>query len=86
MSAPATPAVEPAKKAKGKQTGYIVLAKEGESDWTEAGFYDATSAGAAIRQVADSAAHSIFVAIPKRSWHPKKPKLTTKTVVTLETA
>jgi hypothetical protein len=88
MSTPAaSQAAPPAAKPKGKQTGYIVLAKNGDSDWLEAGFHDAASADAAIRQAAaESDGTSTFVAIPKRSWHPKKPKLTTKTVVTLETA
>jgi hypothetical protein len=89
MSAAAASVV--AKPAK-ETTGYIVLRQEASGGpWNTAGNYGGTSAAAAIRAFLatsppDIDSRTSFVAIPARSWHPTKAKVTTKTVVTLETA
>lgn len=71
-----------------KGTKYIILYRDGEGGWREAEDVVAPSADAAIRMVVSLKAAAFsngaeLVALPARSWNPRKVNVEQKTAVTL---
>jgi hypothetical protein len=68
-------------------TKYVVLGSAEEGGWLEAYRVVASSADAAIREYVQrlngAPAAKEFVAIPERSWKPRKPIVETKQTVKL---
>lgn len=66
-------------------TQYVVLARESADGFEEIGRVESTTDLGAIKKALDGATQATgeFVAVPARSWRPRKVKAETKTQLTI---